>query len=82
MSLRWNDSEVERVNICDLHGRIVQQHAPVPGANNLDVRIESQGIYWVYLIGQGRSRAEKVVSTCSKINVVIFFHSKQVAKPL
>ncbi|MBC7775803.1 MAG: T9SS type A sorting domain-containing protein [Phycisphaerae bacterium] len=61
ISLYWGGMEVEQVNICDVQGRIIQQHHPVPGANNLDVRIELPGVYWVYLQGQGRSRAEKVV---------------------
>jgi len=61
ISLRWDGMDVEQVNICDVHGRILRQHHPVPGASNLDVRIESPGVYWVYLQGQGRSRAEKVV---------------------
>lgn len=61
ISLRWKGTDVEQVNICDIHGRFVHQLQPVPGADNLDVRIESPGIYWVYLQGQGKSRAEKVV---------------------
>lgn len=61
LSLRWDGMDVEQVNIFDVHGRLMSQHQPVPGANNLDVRIEMPGIYWVYLQGQGRSRAEKVL---------------------
>jgi hypothetical protein len=61
LSLRWEGMDVEQVNIFDVHGRLTSQHAPVPGTDNLDVRIETPGIYWVYLQGQGRSRAEKVV---------------------
>jgi len=61
ISLRWDGAEVERVNIVDVQGRLIGQLDPVPGANNLDVWIESPGVYWVYLLGQGRSRTEKVV---------------------
>lgn len=61
ISLRWEGAEVEMVNILDAQGRLVHQHLPVPGAGNLDVRIESPGIYWVYLQSQGNSRVEKVV---------------------
>lgn len=61
ISLRWEGSEVERVSILDAQGRLVHQHLPVPGAGNLDVRIDSPGMYWVYLQGQGSSRVEKVV---------------------
>lgn len=61
ITLRWEAAEVEQVNIVDVQGRLIGQHAPVPGTNNLDVRIEMPGVYWVYLLGQGISRAEKVV---------------------
>ncbi|MFN0036317.1 MAG: T9SS type A sorting domain-containing protein [Saprospiraceae bacterium] len=61
ISLRWEGADVERVNICDVHGRLISQHTPVAGMTNLDLRIESPGVYWVYLQGQGKSRTEKVV---------------------
>ncbi|MFN0214976.1 MAG: T9SS type A sorting domain-containing protein [Saprospiraceae bacterium] len=61
ISLRWEEMEVETVIISDIRGRILHQHQPVPGADNLDVRIETPGIYWVYLQGQGRRWTEKVV---------------------
>ena len=38
----------------------LQQDNPEPGADNLDVRIESPGIYWGYLQGKSESRSEKV----------------------
>lgn len=61
ISLRWDGADVEQVNIVDIQGRLIRQLDPVPGANNLDVWIESPGVYWVYLVGQGRNRTEKVV---------------------
>jgi Secretion system C-terminal sorting domain len=61
ISLRWEGKDVEQVSIVDVNGRLIQQYNPVPGADNLDVRIESPGIYWVYLQGQGRTSVEKVV---------------------
>lgn len=61
IALRWEAEGVELLNICDVQGRLIRQYKPVPGANNLDIRIETQGIYWVYLKGPGISRAEKVV---------------------
>ncbi len=61
ISLRWDGADVEQVNIVDVQGRLIRQLDPVPGANNLDVWIESPGVYWVYLVGQGGRRAEKVV---------------------
>ena len=61
ISLRWEAEDVEQVRIIDVQGRLIHQHYPVPGMTNLDVRIESAGVYWVYLQGAGRSRTEKVV---------------------
>ena len=61
LSLRWEAPGVEQVNIFDVHGRLIRQHFPVPGVSNLEVRIESAGIYWVYLRYQSRSKAEKVI---------------------
>jgi len=61
ISLRWEGMDVEQVNICDVHGRLIRQYHPVPGASNLDVRVDWAGVYWVYLQGGGRSWAEKVV---------------------
>ena len=61
ISLRWEGTDVEQVNILDVHGNLVRQHFPVPGADNLDVRIESVGIYWVYLRSRTGSKAEKVI---------------------
>ena len=61
ISLRWEGKVVEQVNICDVHGRLIRQHYPVPGANNLEVNLESVGVYWVFMQGGGRSWVEKVV---------------------
>lgn len=61
ISLRWEGPGIETIRICDVHGRVISQHQPVPGADNLDVRIAQPGIYWVYLQGKGRAIAEKVV---------------------
>lgn len=61
VSLRWEGNFVAQVNIVDAQGRLLHQHTPVPGSSNLDVQIAMPGVYWVYLVGQGISRAEKVV---------------------
>lgn len=61
ISLRWQNTAVEQVNLVDVQGRLVQQHFPVPGADNLDIRLEQAGVYWVHLVGVGHRQVEKVM---------------------
>ncbi len=61
LSLRWNNIQVEQVSITDAAGRVVGQHYPVPGIDNLELRIHTPGMYWVMLQGAGARRVEKVI---------------------
>jgi hypothetical protein len=61
VSLRWNHAAVTAVRICDVQGRLLRSYFPAPGANNLDAQLETPGVYWVYLQGEGSSWAEKLV---------------------
>jgi len=61
ISMRWEARNVEQVSISDVHGRLLRQYHPVPGADNLDLHIEMPGMYWVYLRSEGKTLVEKIV---------------------
>jgi hypothetical protein len=61
ISLRWKEWPVEQVQVFDVRGSLVGQFSPVTGSDNLDVRLESAGVYTVMLMGAGKVRAEKLV---------------------
>ncbi len=61
VSLRWDDGEVEQVMVVDVNGRVVGQYYPVPGLKNVDVRMETPGVYGVTLMGKGKTQTKKIL---------------------
>jgi hypothetical protein len=61
VSLRWTHPEVEEIAVVDAGGRIISRHYPVPGADNLELKTEAPGLYWIYFQAKGTRRAEKLL---------------------
>lgn len=61
VSLRWTHPEVEEIAVVDAGGRIIRRHYPLPGADNLELKTETPGLYWIYFQAKGTRRVEKLV---------------------
>jgi hypothetical protein len=61
VSLRWTHPGVEEITVVDAGGRIIRRHYPVPGADNLELKTDAPGLYWVYFQAKGTRKVEKLV---------------------
>lgn len=59
--LRWEGAGIEIVQVFDVHGRFIREYAPAPGMDNLELRLESAGFYWVCLKGRGTLKTIKIM---------------------
>ncbi len=61
VSIRWAEKRVNLIEIFDASGRLVSRHRPAQEAQNMDLRLEAAGVFFVSLRSRTGVLTEKLV---------------------